>query len=192
MDTGMILAKWLFIAVGALALVLVFRSHASADGAISPNEAATWIKDKKDLQLIDVRTPSEYEAGHLAKAKLIPLQELESRLTEIERSKPILLYCRSGHRSGNALKILVANGYTQAKHMEGGITAWQVAELSRARHVHPGHKRSSEGYRQHRRSPLLQARHLPWPLVRGPIRPQASQHRFFHKQGSLRVLRNES
>ena len=106
-----------------------FRSQASADGAISPKESASWIKDKKDLQLIDVRTPGEYREGHLANAKLIPLQELDRRLPEIDKSKPILLYCRSGHRSGNALKILVGKGYTEAKHMEGGINAWQAAGL---------------------------------------------------------------
>ncbi len=121
--------KWLLVAVGALAVVVFFASRASADGAVSPAEAASMIKDKKDLQLIDVRTPSEYADGHLAKAKLIPLQELENRLSEIDKSKPILLYCRSGHRSGNALKMLVAKGYTQAKHIEGGISAWQAADL---------------------------------------------------------------
>ncbi len=121
--------KWLLVAVGALAMVVFFASRASAEGAVSPAEAASMIKDKKDLQLIDVRTPSEYADGHLAKAKLIPLQEIESRLSEIDKSKPILLYCRSGHRSGNALKILVGKGYTQAKHMEGGINAWQAAGL---------------------------------------------------------------
>jgi rhodanese-related sulfurtransferase len=123
------IGKLAAIALGALALVVFLGSRASADGAISPTEAASAIKEKKDLQLIDVRTPSEYADGHLAKAKLIPLQELESRLGEIDKTKPILLYCRSGHRSGNALKLLVGKGYAQAKHMEGGINAWQVAGL---------------------------------------------------------------
>jgi rhodanese-related sulfurtransferase len=123
------IGKLAAIALSALALVVFLGSRASADGALSPTEAASVIKEKKDLQLIDVRTPSEYADGHLAKAKLIPLQELESRLGEIDKTKPILLYCRSGHRSGNALKILVGKGYAQAKHMEGGINAWQAAGL---------------------------------------------------------------
>ena len=67
--------------------------------------------------------------GHLAKAKLIPLQELDKRLAEIDKSKPVLLYCRSGHRSGNALKILQGKGFANAKHIEGGIIAWQAAGL---------------------------------------------------------------
>jgi rhodanese-related sulfurtransferase len=124
--------KWLLIALAIPALLLMMRSHASADGAISPTQAAALIqdnKDKKDLQLIDVRTAAEYADGHLANAKLIPVQEFAQRLAEIDKSKPVLLYCRSGHRSGNALKILQDKGYKNAKHVEGGINAWQAAGL---------------------------------------------------------------
>jgi phage shock protein E len=119
----------LLVAFGALALVLCLGSRTMADGAISPTAAASLIKEKKNLQLIDVRTPAEYAEGHLAKAKLIPLQELEERLAEIDKGKPTLLYCRSGHRSGMALKILQDTGFTQAKHIEGGINAWTAAGL---------------------------------------------------------------
>jgi len=114
---------------GALALMVFFGSRGLADGAISPTEAASLIKESRNLQLIDVRTPPEYADGHLAKAKLIPLQELEARWTEIDKDRPILLYCRSGHRSGTALKLLQQKGYAQAKHMEGGINAWKAAGL---------------------------------------------------------------
>lgn len=120
---------WIFAVLGVLALALFFASRGQAEGAIAPTEAARWLKEKKDLQLIDVRTPPEHADGHLAGAKLIPLQELEGRWSEIDKSKPILLYCRSGHRSGNALKILQDKGYAQAKHMEGGLNAWKAAGL---------------------------------------------------------------
>ena len=123
------MGKWLLLALAIPALILMMRSHASADGAVSATEAESMIKDKKNLQLIDVRTAGEYAEGHLAKAKLIPLQELDQRLAEIDKSKPVLLYCRSGHRSGNALKILQGKGYTDVKHIEGGIGAWQAAGL---------------------------------------------------------------
>ena len=121
--------KWLLMALAIPALLLMIHSHASAVGEVSAAQAAALIKDKKDLQLIDVRTAGEYAEGHLAKAKLIPLQELGQRLAEIDKSKPVLLYCRSGHRSGNALKLLQGKGYTDAKHIEGGIQAWQAAGL---------------------------------------------------------------
>jgi rhodanese-related sulfurtransferase len=124
--------KWLLMALTVPALILTMHWPASAaavDGAIAPAQAAVLIKDKKDLQLIDVRTAAEYAEGHLAKAKLIPVQELAQRLAEIDKSKPVLLYCRSGHRSGNALKVLQDKGYKDAKHIEGGIQAWQADGL---------------------------------------------------------------
>ncbi len=121
--------KWLPVAVLAVGLFVMLRSSGAAEGGISPTESAALIKEKKNLQLIDVRTEGEYAAGHLAGSKLIPVQEIEQRLSEIDKKKPVLLYCRTGHRSGNALKILQDHGYTQAKHMEGGITAWQAAGL---------------------------------------------------------------
>jgi rhodanese-related sulfurtransferase len=123
------MGKWLLLALAIPVLILMMRSHASADGAVSATEAESMIKDKKNLQLIDVRTAGEYAEGHLAKAKLIPLQELDKRLAEIDKSKPVLLYCRSGHRSGNALKLLQGEGYKDVKHIEGGINAWQAAGL---------------------------------------------------------------
>jgi rhodanese-related sulfurtransferase len=120
--------KWIVIAIAVPALgLLLLRSRVSGEGTIPPNTAAGWIKDKQDLQLIDVRTAGEYAEGHLANAKLIPVQELESRLGEIDKNKPVLLYCRSGHRSGNALKTLQSHGYTDVKHLEGGIGAWKSA-----------------------------------------------------------------
>jgi rhodanese-related sulfurtransferase len=123
------MSKWLIIAVAIPILIFLMRSRASAEGAISAGEAAAMIKDTKNLQLIDVRSEGEYASGHLAGAKLIPVQDIEKRLSEIDKQKPVLLYCRSGHRSGNALKVLLDHGYGNAKHMAGGITAWQAAGL---------------------------------------------------------------
>jgi rhodanese-related sulfurtransferase len=112
------------------ALWFVFsRSPIAAEDALSPTEAATWIKATKNLQLIDVRTPGEYAGGHLAGAKLVPLHEIGNRLSEIDKRKPVLLYCATGHRSGMALQLLLEHGYAQVKHIEGGILAWQDAGL---------------------------------------------------------------
>ena len=123
------MAKWLLVALAVPALVLFVRSRAAGTGALSPTEAASLIKKTKDLQLIDVRTPGEYAGGHLAGAKLIPVQELGERLSEIDPKKPVLLYCRTGNRSGHARKLLEEHGFSGAQHLEGGIVAWQAAGL---------------------------------------------------------------
>jgi len=76
---------------------------------------------------IDVRTPEEYAAGHIPGAKLIPLAELEARLSEVPRDRQVYLYCRSGRRSAKAAELLAKHGYTNIENIAGGILAWKAA-----------------------------------------------------------------
>ena len=78
---------------------------------------------RQDFVLIDVRTPEEYRSGHIRGAVLIPLDQFAQRLDEVPKDKRVILYCRSGRRSGIALKILQENGYTNAVNF-GGIIDW--------------------------------------------------------------------
>jgi rhodanese-related sulfurtransferase len=63
-------------------------------------------------------------------ARLIPVTQIEDRLSEIAKDKPILLYCASGARSQAAMDELRENGYTQVSHMVGGFEAWKDAGKS--------------------------------------------------------------
>jgi hydroxyacylglutathione hydrolase len=76
---------------------------------------------------IDVRTAEEYAGGHVAGARLIPLQALEQRVAEVPKDKRVYLYCRSGKRSVAAANILVKAGFTNIENIEGGINAWKGA-----------------------------------------------------------------
>lgn len=68
---------------------------------------------KQDTVLVDVRSPWEYESEHLPGAQNIPLEELLSKVNEFRSiHKPVVLYCRSGNRSGMAVNILKQNGVT--------------------------------------------------------------------------------
>ncbi|MEI7645049.1 MAG: rhodanese-like domain-containing protein [Chloroflexales bacterium] len=79
------------------------------------------------LFLLDVRTPEEFrQDGHVAAATLIPLNELDSRLSEIPTDKPIACICRSGNRSTTACTDLAARGYT-VTNVTGGMHAWGAA-----------------------------------------------------------------
>jgi rhodanese-related sulfurtransferase len=73
--------------------------------------------------VLDVRQPDEYEAGHVAGAVLVPLGELESRLGEVPSDRPLLVICKSGGRSANAVKALTGAGY-DATNVAGGTMAW--------------------------------------------------------------------
>ena len=69
------------------------------------------IKDKKTL-FVDVRTPQEYASGHINSAVNIPLDQLMGRMEELQHAEgPIVLYCRSGNRSGMAQLLLQAQGF---------------------------------------------------------------------------------
>ena len=75
-------------------------------------------------RLVDVRTPDEFAAGHLPGAVNIPLQELAGRLGELEpKDTAVVLYCRSGHRSGNAARTLKSTGFV-AVHDLGPMSRW--------------------------------------------------------------------
>ena len=79
-------------------------------------------------QLIDVRAEHEWEAGRIAGAAHVPLPELPQRLGEIDKERPVVLYCRGGNRSTMATEALAEAGYEAAKLSEG-IVGWSEAGL---------------------------------------------------------------
>ncbi len=87
---------------------------------------ATKILEDSGTFLLDVRTPGEYQSGHLANATLIPVQELEQRLADLpaDKERTVLVYCRSGNRSVSAAKILGRQGYKKILNLKGGILEW--------------------------------------------------------------------
>ncbi|AYV67056.1 rhodanese-like domain-containing protein [Niallia circulans] len=78
----------------------------------------------RKAQLIDVREPNEYEAGHVLGARNIPLSQLKMRKSEIRPDKPVYLYCQNGMRSGRAAQFLYRKGYKDLTQLEGGFKKW--------------------------------------------------------------------
>lgn len=89
-------------------------------------EALLARQARKDPQLfvLDVRTPQEYAAGHVPGAVNVPYDQVAGRLAEIPRDKDVVIYCRTGRRTGLAAEALGASGYTRLAHLEGDMTAW--------------------------------------------------------------------
>ena len=73
--------------------------------------------------VVDVREPSEYVAGHVAGAVLMPMGQLTSRLAELDATRPVYVLCASGNRSAAMTNLLVAAGY-DAYSVTGGMAAW--------------------------------------------------------------------
>ncbi|MDN5762556.1 MAG: rhodanese-like domain-containing protein [Microlunatus sp.] len=77
-------------------------------------------------QVIDVREPAEYIAGHVPGATLIPMGQLPDRLNEIHRSKPVFVICQSGGRSSAMTDVLRHHGF-DAHSVTGGTAAWTAS-----------------------------------------------------------------
>ena len=81
--------------------------------------------DGKNVQLVDVRTPNEFENGHLENATNINIRDKNfmEQMSKYKKNEPVYVYCRSGGRSMKAAKVLKANGYNVV-NMNGGFTDW--------------------------------------------------------------------
>jgi rhodanese-related sulfurtransferase len=92
---------------------------------------ATQLMNQGSTLVLDVRDGNEFAAGHLPRARHIPLAELEQRVAEIGKfkEKAVIVTCQSGMRSGRAAKLLRAAGFTTVFELKGGLAAWQQASL---------------------------------------------------------------
>lgn len=91
---------------------------------LSNGELKELLKNPQNHLFIDVREKHEYREGYIKGFKNIPLSELTRRVTEIDRSKGVVLTCRSGMRSRQAAKILKQNGFTAISHLKTGVSGW--------------------------------------------------------------------
>ena len=107
-------------------VVMPFESSGhAAYTELSAEKARDMIRTADPL-ILDVRTPAEYYNGHLEGAKLIPVQQLAARLSELRdhKDRDVLLYCRSGNRSTVAAEILIRDGFQRLFNLRHGIIEW--------------------------------------------------------------------
>ena len=92
---------------------------------------ATMLINQKDAVVIDVREPGEFEQSHILNARNVPLGEIEARIKELERfkTKPVIVSCATGNRSGSAASVLRKHGFANVVNLAGGVAAWQQAGL---------------------------------------------------------------
>ncbi|MFN8085345.1 MAG: rhodanese-like domain-containing protein [Dermatophilaceae bacterium] len=83
----------------------------------------------KKAVLVDVRTPAEFAAGHIAGATNIDVEaaDFATKIGALDKGAAYALYCRSGNRSGVAMQAMLSSGFTHVFHLGGGIGAWQSA-----------------------------------------------------------------
>lgn len=89
---------------------------------VSPERVAE-LHERGEIELIDVREPYEHEAGRIAGARHVELIQLSGEAGSIDRSRPVVFYCRVGGRSAMATQAFRASGF-DAHNMTGGLLAW--------------------------------------------------------------------
>jgi len=109
------------IAIFAIYSIIVYLYQRKIVKTISEDE---FRQGYRKAQLIDVREPNEFSAGHVLGARNIPLSQLKMRKGEIRSDKPVYLYCQNGMRSGRAAQFLHRKGYRQLSQLQGGFKKW--------------------------------------------------------------------
>ena len=91
---------------------------------VSPDEAFQLVEQRKEVFLLDVRTLGEYRQARLEGARLIPIDQLVKRISELPVDRPILVYCAVGSRSAQVVNYLARRGYPELYNLYGGIYSW--------------------------------------------------------------------
>ncbi len=91
---------------------------------ITPKELNNLLESNNSPILVDVRESDELSICALPNHIHIPLAQIPTRFSEIPKDKDVVVYCRSGGRSGNAVSFLSQNGYTKVKNLIGGMLRW--------------------------------------------------------------------
>ena len=109
--------------------------QAAAGATITASELKAMQDRAEDFLLVDVREPAEWEIVRIPGAVLIPKGDLPGRLAELPQNKPVIAYCKTGVRSAEALALLKNAGFKDAKHVQGGVTAW-ATQVDRSQPVY--------------------------------------------------------
>jgi rhodanese-related sulfurtransferase len=121
----------LFIAIFATGSL--FAQNPAAAGTViknvSPDEAEKALKERKDVVVLDVRTPEEFKAGHIAGAKNIDFKapDFAKQASALDKSKTYIVHCGSGRRSTSSLDVFKEQKFSSILHLDKGFKAWEAA-----------------------------------------------------------------
>jgi rhodanese-related sulfurtransferase len=119
-----------FVVLLVLVVANELRTATQRFASLTP-AAAVQLMNNDDIVVLDVREPSETAAGKITKAIQIPVGAVKTRIAELDKykNKTVLVYCKTGARSGAACKELSNNGFDKVYSLSGGLLAWQEAHL---------------------------------------------------------------
>ncbi len=124
---------WLILIAALSGGMLIWPTLAKlVSGALEISvQQMVQLINRNEAVVLDVREPAEFSAGHIARARSVPLGKLAERIGELEKFKnrTLVVCCASGHRSSAACALLKKSGFTQVAQLKGGFAAWQQAGM---------------------------------------------------------------
>jgi rhodanese-related sulfurtransferase len=119
-----------FVVLLVLVVLNELKTATQRFASLTP-AAAVQLMNNDDIVVLDVREASETAAGKITKAIQIPVGAVKTRIAELDKhkNKTVLVYCKTGARSGAACKELSNNGFDKVYSLNGGLLAWQEAHL---------------------------------------------------------------
>ena len=122
------LLKWIGLGIGVVIIIVAaILLIPIITGNTHISVALAYQKYQQGAFFLDVRSQEEWDQVHIANSTLIPLDELQNRLSELPKDHDIVVVCLSGHRSEEGVTILRNAGFSQATCMTDGLTAWKAA-----------------------------------------------------------------
>ncbi|MCH7817685.1 MAG: rhodanese-like domain-containing protein [Proteobacteria bacterium] len=121
-----VLAGMWLLTLGAI----IFYHQRTGSKAVGPQQAVMLI-NRSDAIVVDVREKKEFESGHIVDAINIPMSKLKQRLTELQKhkAKPVVVVCKLGQQSGEAVKTLQEAGHAEVFKLAGGLAEWKAQSL---------------------------------------------------------------
>ena len=127
MNTRVLIVTTLILSLFLISAFAFASNKTAGVSYVDATQARTLLAKNKDIIVLDVRTKSEYNKGHIdgAVQNNYFSTKFKKRLRTLDRTQPYLVHCKSGHRSGRAVKIMVKEGFTNIIHLDGGYDAWK-------------------------------------------------------------------
>ncbi len=123
------------LAWGLLATLILTSACSDAKGVISQDALLEQLRNGENPIILDVRTPREYQQGHVPGAVNLPYQQIGRRLAELQefKDREVVVYCEVGPRSRVAQSMLQQAGFTDVRHLAGDMAGWRRARLPTSR-----------------------------------------------------------
>lgn len=114
-----------------LTMLIAVGCRADVGDKVNSIQANELLQSEQEIVVLDVRTPREYEAGHVAGAVNIDVTSAEfaSKISELDKDTKYLIYCRTNRRSGRAIQVMEVAGFTNLVQMTDGFAGWSANGL---------------------------------------------------------------